>query len=118
MGKLMRMELPLRADLLASTSIAEEEERGARLQQQIGRNLHLYRTMRALTVESLAQQAGVDSDALRAAEAGEAMPSLGLLWKVAPVLEVSCLAITGEPEDLVDMSHRTDAQPNVAAARR
>jgi transcriptional regulator with XRE-family HTH domain len=112
------MELPLRADLLASKSIAQEEELGARLQQQIGLNLRHYRTMRGLTVESLAQHAGVDLDALRAAESGEAMPSLGLLWKVAPVLDVSCLALTGESEDLVDMSHRTNAQPNVAADRR
>ena len=118
MGKLMRMVLSLRADLLAGTSIAQEEELGARLQQQIGRSLQHYRTMCGLTVQSLAGRAGVDIAALRAAESGEAMPSLGLLWKVAPVLDVSCLALTGEPEDPVDMSHRTDAQPNLVAARR
>jgi ribosome-binding protein aMBF1 (putative translation factor) len=96
MGKLLRMELPRRAEFPASPSIAEEEEEGARLQRQIGRNLRHYRTGRGLTVESLARVCNLDATVLQAAESGEAMPSLGMLWKIARVLDVSCLTITGQ----------------------
>ncbi len=112
MGKLLKMELSSRPELFLGTSIAEEEERGIQLQRQIARNLAHYRDLRGLSVDSLAHESGVDLAALRAAESGEAMPSLGLLWKVARVLDVSCLALTGEPEEWSDSSRLPNGGAN------
>lgn len=110
MGKLLNIKQPVRSESSAISSIAEEEERGMQLQRQIGRNLTRCRDMRGLSVDSLAQQSGVDPAALRAAESGEAMPSLGLLWKVARRLNVSCLVLTGEQEEPQGISRRPDGR--------
>ena len=117
MGRFLKTEQLLPADVLVDASIAAEEERGIQLQQQIARNILQYRDMRGLSVESLAQQAGVETAALRAVESAEAMPSVGLLWKVARVLDVSCLALTGEPGEPIAMSHRPGGEASLLARR-
>lgn len=115
MGKLLKMEFPAPADMPANESIAAEEERGLQLQLRIARNLRAYRNIRGLDVDSLARQSHVEPEALREAESGEAMPSLGLLWKVARVLDVSCLALTGEADEPVPSPLQLDFKVNAPA---
>jgi len=115
MGRILNLGQGLRSDFFASSPIGEEEERGIELQRQIEQNLVRYRRMRGLSQESLARQAGVSLTALQQAESGEAMPSIGFLWKVAPALEVSCLALTGGQTASREIPRRSDGLAKIPA---
>ena len=58
----------------------------------IGLNLRRLREKRGLGRRALARLVQSDSRALRQIEAGERLPDIGLIWRLARVLEVSCTA--------------------------
>ena len=60
--------------------IASEED----LAHVLGRNLRRLRTRQGLSLERLAKVSGVSRAMLGQIELGRSVPTIGLLWKVAP----------------------------------
>ena len=93
-------------DLLSATAgqvrarLAEEERLALEFQQRIGANLRYRRKRRGIALEKFASDCRVNVAALSRIESGEVMPSLELLLRAARLLNVSCLALTGEHEEL------------------
>jgi hypothetical protein len=111
MGRPLNMEESFGPGFFARSMVSEEEQ-GIRLQRKIALNLTRFRQLRGLSLNALAERSGTNLTALQEAESGEAMPSLGLLWKVARALDVSCLALTGGSDALRGTSRQPASRVN------
>jgi transcriptional regulator with XRE-family HTH domain len=65
----------------------------------VGANLRRLRVRRGLSLERLAQRAGVSRAMLGQIELGQSTPTIALLWKIARALEVSFSALTTTSAD-------------------
>lgn len=62
----------------------------------VSRNLKNWRMRRELSLEALANAAGVSRAMLSQIELGRSIPTIGLLWRVAQALEVPFAALTSD----------------------
>jgi rhodanese-related sulfurtransferase/transcriptional regulator with XRE-family HTH domain len=63
----------------------------------VGQNLRTLRTQRALTLDGLAQRAGVSRTLLGQIELGKTAPSINVVWKIAQALEVPFSTLLAGP---------------------
>lgn len=92
MNSLIHSDTTFPAWLTLSGIWEESMEDPEEIKLVIGRNLRRLRERRGLGRRVLARLAGSSPYALREIEAGESLPAIGLIWRLARVLDVSCEA--------------------------
>lgn len=74
------------------------QEEAGELAATIGRNLRRLREESDWTLEQLAKLAGVNHTALQHIESARREPTIGELWKVSRILQVSCSSLLQRSE--------------------
>ena len=92
MNSLVQHDTSFPAWLTLSSAWEQSMEDQQEIKAVIGRNLRRLREKRGLGRRALARLAQSDSYALRDIEAGQRLPDIGLIWRLARVLEVPCTA--------------------------
>ena len=92
MNSLIQHDTAFPAWLTLSSAWEQSMEDPDEIKSVIGRNLRRLREKRGLGRRALARLVQTDSNALRQIEAGRRLPDIGLIWRLARVLEVSCTA--------------------------
>ena len=92
MNSLVQHDTSFPAWLTLSSVWEQSMEDPEEIKSVIGRNLCRLREKRGLSRRALARLVQSDSHALRQIEAGQRLPDIGLIWRLARVLEVSCTA--------------------------
>jgi len=92
MNRLVQHDTAFPAWLTLSSAWEQSMEDPDEIKSVIGRNLRRLREKRGLGRRALARLVQSDSHALRQIEAGQRLPDIGLIWRLARVLEVSCTA--------------------------
>ena len=92
MNSLIQHDTAFPAWLTLSSAWEQSMEDPDEIKSVIGRNLRRLREKRGLGRRALARLVRSDSHALRQIEAGRRLPDIGLIWRLARVLEVSCTA--------------------------
>lgn len=82
-----------KAPLEIVSSRSETVDRGNRLEDAIGRQVHIYRTQLGVTIANLARQAGLSPGMLSKIENGQTSPSLTTLQALAGALNVPVTAL-------------------------
>lgn len=101
MNSLVHSDTTFPAWLTLSGVWEESMEDPEEIKLVIGRNLRRLRERRGLGRRALARLAGSDPYVLREIEAGESLPAIGLIWRLARVLDVSCEAFLEGGRDRV-----------------
>ncbi len=84
------------AEITSSTGVAAVDKEAQDLKRRVGDNLVRLRRQRGLSLERLANLAGVSRAMLGQIEAGESTPTIALLWKVARGLDVRFADLLGD----------------------
>ena len=92
MNSLVQHDTSFPAWLTLSSVWEQSMEDPEEIKSVIGRNFRLLREKRGLTRRALARLVQSNSYALREIEAGQRLPDIALIWRLARVLEVSCSA--------------------------
>jgi len=92
MNSLVQHDTSFPAWLTLSDAWEQSMDDPEEIKSVIGLNLRRLREKRGLGRRALARLVQSDSRALRQIEAGERLPDIGLIWRLARVLEVSCTA--------------------------
>ena len=92
MNSLVQHDTSFPAWLTLSSAWEQSMEDPEEIKCLIGRNLRRLREKRGLGRRALARLVQSNSHALRQIEAGQRLPDIGLIWRLARVLEVSCTA--------------------------
>ena len=92
MNSLVQHDTSFPAWLTLSSAWEQSMEDPEEIKSVIGRNLRRLREKRGLGRRALARLVQSDSHALRQIEAGQRLPDIALIWRLARVLEVSCSA--------------------------
>ena len=92
MNSLVQHDTSFPAWLTLSSVWEQSMEDPEEIKSVIGRNLCRLREKRGLSRRALARLVQSDSHALRQIEAGQRLPDIALIWRLARVLEVSCSA--------------------------
>jgi len=92
MNSLIQHDTAFPAWLTLSSAWEQSMEDPDETKSVIGQNLRRLREKRGLGRRALARLVQTDSNALRQIEAGRRLPDIGLIWRLARVLEVSCTA--------------------------
>jgi ribosome-binding protein aMBF1 (putative translation factor) len=89
MNSIVQHDTSFPAWLTLSSAWEQSMEDPEEIKAVIGRNLRRLREKRGLGRRALARLVQSDSHALRQIEAGQRLPDIGLIWRLARVLEVS-----------------------------
>ena len=92
MNSIVQHDTSFPAWLTLSSAWEQSMEDPEEIKSVIGRNFRLLREKRGLTRRALARLVQSNSYALREIEAGQRLPDIALIWRLARVLEVSCSA--------------------------
>jgi ribosome-binding protein aMBF1 (putative translation factor) len=92
MNSLVQHDASFPAWLTLSSAWEQSMEDPEEIKAVIGRNLRRLREKRGLGRRALARLVQSDSYALRQIEEGRRLPDIGLIWRLAGVLEVLCTA--------------------------
>ena len=92
MNSLVQHDTSFPAWLTLSGAWEQSMEDPEEIKSVIGRNLRRLREKRSLRRRALARLVQSDAHALRQIEAGQRLPDIGLIWRLARVLEVSSTA--------------------------
>jgi len=92
MNSLVQNDTSFPAWLTLSSAWEQSMEDPEAIKAVIGRNLCRLREKRGLGRRALARLAQSDSHTLREIEEGQRLPEIGLIWRLARVLEVSSTA--------------------------
>ena len=92
MNSLVQHDTSFPAWLTLSNTWEQSMEDPEEIKSVIGGNLCRLREKRGLSRRALARLVQSDSHALRQIEAGRRLPEIGLIWRLARVLQVSCTA--------------------------
>jgi len=92
MNSLVQHDTSFPAWLTLSGAWEQSMEDPEEIKSVIGRNLRRLREKRGLRRQALARLVQSNSYALREIEAGERLPDIGLIWRLARVFEVPCTA--------------------------
>ncbi|HXU58584.1 MAG TPA: helix-turn-helix transcriptional regulator [Verrucomicrobiae bacterium] len=97
MNNLVHADSSFPAWLTLSSVWEESMDDREETKMTIGRNLRRLRDKRQLSRRSLAKLAEAGPFALREIEDGRLLPTIGLIWRLAAVLEVDCAAFLERP---------------------
>ena len=89
MNSLVQHDISFPAWLTLSSAWGQSMEDPEKIKAVVGRNLCRLREKRGLGRRALARLVQSDAHALRQIEAGQRLPDIGLIWRLARVLEVS-----------------------------